>query len=85
MNQDPAPFHMAQEAVAQAGAFRCTGNQTGHIGDHKAVGRIYPHHPQVGLQGGKGIVGNFRLSGRHLRNQGGFAHVREADQAHVCQ
>ncbi len=76
---------MAQKLVAQTCAFRCAFNQTGNIGNHKALLRRDAHHAQIGVQGGERVVGNFGARIRHRRNKRRFSGVGHTEQTDIGQ
>ncbi len=51
---------------------------------HGEIGAVaHPHHAEVGLEGGEGVVGDLGPGRRHPRDEGALAHVGEPDQGHV--
>ena len=57
MDQHPGPLHVPQEVMAQSGPFRRPLDQPRDVRQHKAV--VIPlHHPQIGGQGGKMVIGD---------------------------
>ena len=71
--------------MAQAGALSGTLDDAGNIGHDEGHALVHEHHAQVGEEGGKVIVSDFRPGLGRDRQQGGLAHVGEADEAHVRQ
>ena len=82
MHQHPGALDMPQEIMAQAQALTGALHQAGNIRQHKAVFPLL-YDAQVGLQGGKMIIGDLRPSGGEHGKHGGFAHVGEAHQTYV--
>ncbi len=85
MQQQPRALQVAQELMAQPGAFRRALDQAGDVGHHEGLLVIDPHHAQVGMQRGEGIVGHLRARIGDVRDKGRLAGVRHAQQAHVGQ
>ena len=83
MQQQAAALHMAQEVMAQTNAIGSTFDQAGDIGADKALFRANAHNAQNGGQRGKVIVCNFGACRADGADQGGLAHIGEADQANV--
>ncbi len=83
MQQQAAALHMAQEIVTQAHAFRRTFDQAGDVGADKALLFGHTHHAQHRGQGGEVVVGDLGLGGADHADEGGLAHVGEADETHV--
>jgi hypothetical protein len=83
MQQQPGTGQMAQKLDAQARAFGRAFDQSRNIGHHEAFQRPDPHHAQIGMQGGEGIVGDLGPSGGHGADQGGFAGVRHPQQPDI--
>ena len=46
---------------------------------------VHAHHAQIGVQGGKRIVGHFGACGGYGTNQGGFTRIGHTQQAHIGQ
>ncbi len=85
MNQKTAAVDVAQEIVAQAGTFGSTLNDAGDVSHDEGHALVHENHAQVGEQGGEVVVGDFGPGVGGDGQQGGFAHVGEAHQAHVSQ
>jgi len=58
MQQQTGALQMPQELVPQARAFGSPLDQARHIGHDKALLGTHPHHAQVGVQGGEGVIGD---------------------------
>ena len=63
MQQHGGALDMAEEAVADAGALMRAFDQPGNVGEHE-VGAVDPHHAEIGVERGEGIVGDLRLGAR---------------------
>ena len=85
VDQQTAPVDVPQEVMAQASTLRSALNDAGDVRHHEGHALFHVDHTQVGIQGGEVVVGNFRPGVGRNRQQGGFAHVGEAHQAHVRQ
>ena len=69
--------------MSQADAFRGAFNQARNISHDKSGSVSQVHHAQMGIQGGKMVIGYLRLCVADNRQQRGFSHIRKAHQAHV--
>ena len=76
---------MLQKADTEARPLRGPLDQAGDIGDHKAAQAVNPHHPEVGHQGGEGIIGHLGLGGGYRPDKGGFAGIGQPQQTHIRQ
>ena len=88
MHQQASTLDVAKELRAQAGAFVGAFDQAGDVGDDEADFICLfadDHHAEIRLQGGEGIVGDFRARGGNTGNQRGLADVGKADQADIGQ
>ena len=85
MDQQAAAVHVPQEVVAQAGALAGALNDAGNVRHDEADAGLYPHHAQIGEQGGEVVVGDLGLGLGYHGEQRGLAHVGEAHQPHVRQ
>ena len=83
MQQQMGTLQMAQELVPQAGAFGGPFDQSGNIGDHEAAVLVGTYHAQAGGQRGEGVIAHLGTRGRDGADEGGFARIRHAQQAHV--
>ena len=83
MEQDGAAFDMAEEAVAEAGAFMGALDQAGDVGEDEFLGGGQADDAELGVQGGEGVVGDFGSGGGDDGQEGGFAGVGQADEAGV--
>ena len=64
VQQQPRALQVAQELVAEAGAFGRAFDQAGNVGDHEALLGRDAHHAEVRVQRGERIVGDLRPRGR---------------------
>ncbi|SCJ76342.1 Uncharacterised protein [uncultured Blautia sp.] len=80
MDQQAAAVHVPQEVVAQAGALAGALNDAGNVRHDEADAVLYPHHAQIGEQGGEVVVGDLGLGLGYHGEQRGLAHVGEAHQ-----
>ena len=85
VDQQPGALDVAQEIVAEPRPLSGTGDQAGDIGEDGAIAAGPSHHPEVGHQGGEGIVGDLGAGGREHRDQGALAGIGQADDAHLSQ
>ena len=76
---------MAQEIVAQARAVRRALDDAWNIRRHKGLPFAHIDHAQIGVEGGKVVVGDLGVGPADHAEEGGLAHVGEADEAHVRQ
>jgi len=83
VDDEAGALYVAQEGVSQAGPSARPLDEPGDVGYDKTGGLVEGHHSQIGLQGGEGIVGNLGAGGADGRQQGGFAGVGHAHDAHV--
>ena len=82
MDQHAGALDMAEEAVADAGAFMGALDQPGNIGQHK-VALADRDDAKVGMERGEGIIGDLGLGRRDRREEGRFAGIGQADQSGV--
>ena len=83
VQQQAAALHMAQEIMTQTNAFAGTLDQAGDVGADKACALAHRHNAQRGHKGGKVVVCDLGLCRADGGDEGGLAHVGEADQTHV--
>ena len=83
VQQQTAALHMAEEVVAQADALAGPLDEAGDVGADKACALAHRHDAQRRHQRGKVVVCNFRLCGADGGDEGGLAHIGEADEAHI--
>ena len=83
VDQDPGALQVGQEFMAQASAVRRALNEAGDVRHDKARRVLQVHDAQDGLQGREVIVGDAGSGIAGHGQEGRFAHVGEADQAHV--
>ena len=79
MQQNAAALHMAKETGAEAGALGSPFNKARNVGKHKFP-ILRPHHSQVRVQGGEGIIGNLRSSSGDAGQESRLAGVRQANK-----
>ncbi len=58
MQQQTGTLQVAQKLVPQTGALRGAFDEAWHIGHDKTLLGGHAYHPQVGVQGGKRVVGH---------------------------
>ncbi len=85
MQQQVRARQMPEELVPQPRAFGGAFDQPGNVRHHEAAVRLGCDHAQIGVQGGEGVIRHLRFGLRYRANQGGFAGVRHAQQAHIRQ
>ena len=85
MDQQPAPVNVPQEVVAQARPLGGTLDDAGDIRHDEGHALVHIDDPQVGEEGGEVVVGDLGPGVGGDGEQGGFAHIGEAHQAHVRQ
>jgi hypothetical protein len=83
VDQRGRALDVAQEAGAQARAFRSALDQAGNVGDDEALVGRQVHDAEVRGQGRERIVGDLRLGGAGGGQEGRLARVGQADQADV--
>ena len=83
MQQQTAALHMAEEVVAQTDALAGSLDEAGDVGADEACALAHRHDAQRRHQRGEVVVCNFRLCGADGGDEGGLAHVGEADEAHI--
>ena len=83
MQDHARALDVAKEIVPQPGAFRSALNQPGNIRRNEAL-FIVAHNAQIGRKGCEVVIGDLGLCRRNLGKKGTLAHVREADEADVC-
>ena len=83
MEQQAGALDVAQEVVAQARTAGGASDQAGDVGEHGAIAAGAAHHPQVGHQGGEGVIGDAGPGGREHGDQGALAGIGLADDAHL--
>ena len=70
VQQQTGARQMAQELVSQPRTFRRAFNQAGNVGHDETLQHADAHHAEIGVQRGKGIIGNLRTRGGNAANQG---------------
>ena len=80
--QRAAALDMAEEAVADTGAFMRAFDQARDVGEHEFAALV-ADDAEIGMQRREGIVGDLRLGGRDAREESRFAGIRQADDADI--
>ena len=83
VQQQAAALHMAQKVMPEAHALAGALDQAGDVGADEAGPLPHRHDAQRGHQSGEVVVGDLGPRRADGGDQGGLAHVGEADQAHV--
>ena len=83
VQQQPRALQVAQELVAEAGAFGGALDQAGDVGDDEARSAPTRTTPRFGCERGERIVGDLRPRARDGADQRRLAGVRQAEQADV--
>ena len=82
MQQNPRPFHVAEETITNANPFVGAFNQAGNIGDDEAT-TIDPGHPKIGVQGCERIVCDFWFCSADRCKKCRFSRVRQSDYSGI--
>ena len=85
MNQQTAAVDVPQEIVAQTGALTGAFDDAGNVSHDEGHALVHPHHAQIGIEGGKVVIGDLGLGLGDHAQQCGLAHIGETDEAHVRQ
>ena len=85
VDQQPGALDVAQEVVPQPCPLGRSSDQTRNVGKNCAITTGTAYHPQVGHQGGEGVIGDLGPSCRKHRNQGALAGIGQADDANFSQ
>ena len=94
MDQKPRAFDVAEEANAEAGAFMRTLDESGEISDDKGTAELCAvaagtaigiDDPEIGLQRGERVVGDFRSRRGNHGNQCRFARIGKTDEPDVSE
>ena len=85
MQQQAGAGQVFEETNPQPGAIRRAFDQSRNIGNHKAAMRLDADHAEIGMQGGKGIVGHLGFGRGNRANKGRFAGIGHAQQADIRQ
>src|SRR6056297_3408329 len=83
MQKQIGTLDVAQEAGPQPLPLTGTSDQAGDISYHQGFVTTIPHYPQIGYQGGKGIISNLGAGGRNGGNQGRLAGIGKTNQADI--
>jgi hypothetical protein len=82
MQQDAAALDMAEEAVAETGAFMRALDQAGNVGEHEFAA-VDLDDAELRMQRGEGIVGDLRFGRADRGEKGRLAGIGQADQAGI--
>ncbi len=85
MDDQAAAVDVPQEVMPQTRAVRRALDDAGDVCHDEADALVHVDHAQVRVEGGEVVVGDLRVGVGGHAEQGGFAHVGEAHQTHVCQ
>ena len=85
MHQQAAAVDVPQEVVTQARALAGALDDAGNVGHDEADALVHVHHAQIGVEGGKVVVGDLGVRLADHAEQRGLTHVGEAHQSHVRQ
>ena len=83
--QQRVALDVTKKSQAKALTGASTLDDTGDIGHYKRTVVTIRHDTEVGLKGGKGIVGNLGLGGRHGSQEGRLTCIREAHETDIGQ
>ena len=83
MNQHLRPLDVPQKVMSKPDPLGSTFDQARNIGHDKTCPLIQIHHPQMGIQGGKMIIGHFGAGIADSGQQGGFAYIGEAYKPYI--
>ena len=72
-----------QEAESEPPPFMRSFDDARNVGHHEAPVSPVRDHAQVRLQGGEGVIGDLGFRRRHDTEQGRFARIGKAHQAHI--
>lgn len=79
MQEDRTAFDMAEETITDSPALMRALDQPGDIRQHK-FRAINPDHPELRMQRGEGIIGDFRAGIGCRREEGRFTGIWQAKQ-----
>ena len=82
MDQQTGPLNVLQEFMTQPGSLMGPFNDSGYI-RHDITGIVNFHHPQIGRDRRKMIVGNLGIGPGGNGQERGFAHIRKAYQPYI--
>ena len=74
---------MAEEAVAESRAFMRAFDEAGNVGDDEFLGVGQADDAELRVQGGEGVVGDFRPGGGDDGEEGGLAGIGQADKPDI--
>ena len=82
MQEDPRPLDVAEETVAEAGAFVRALDQAGNVGEHERAPAA-GDDAEIWMKGREGILGDLGLGRGNRCQEGRLSGVGQADQAGV--
>ena len=85
MDQQAGALDVTQEVMAEARTLGGPGNQPRDIRKDRAISAGATHYPEVGHQGGEGVIGNLGPRRREHRDQGALAGIGQANDSHLGQ
>src|SRR4029079_5791584 len=80
VQKHPGPFDMTKEPVADAGAFCCTLNQTGNVGNDEFAALV-ADDAELRTKRGERIVADLCTGVADRVQEGGLARIGQADEA----
>ena len=76
---------VAQEQMSETGTLRSAFDQSGNVGQYKTLLGPHTNDAQMGVQRGKGIVGDLRPSIGDRCNERGLAGIRHTEEAYISE
>src|SRR3989449_7316614 len=83
VQKQPRTREMPEKLVPQARAFGCSFDEPGDIGDHEAAIDPDTNHPEIRMQGGERVVGNFGAGSGDGANEGGLSGIGKSQQSNI--
>jgi len=83
VKQQARALQVAQELMAEPGAFGRALDQSGDVGDHEAAIVVHAYHAQIRVQRCERIVGDLGTRGRNRADKSGLACVGQTQQPDV--
>ena len=83
MQEHARALQVLQEADAETGAVRRTLDETRDVRHDEASAGSRGHHPEIRVQRGERVIGDFRPRRRNRADQCRFAGIRQTEQAHI--